>query len=144
MKLSTRCRYGARALLEIARNYGRRPTKRRDICKAQGLSDSYLENILISLKSAGVVDTIRGAHGGYVLTRPPAKVSLLDVVKVLEGSQAPVECLDNSVACDRSGRCATQDVWRRVREAEENVLKRTTVQDLVDRDRSYSSADYSI
>ncbi len=144
MKLSTRCRYGSRALIEIARNYGQKPTKRKEICRIQGLSNSYIENILISLKSAGIVDTIRGARGGYVLVRPPSQITLLDVTRALEGSQAPVECLDNPVLCERSGRCATQDVWREVQEAEEKVLKKTTISALLQRERKFMQADYAI
>lgn len=144
MKLSTRCRYGSRALLEIARDYGRQPTKRKDICRRQHIPNSYLENILIALKSAGIIDTMRGAHGGYVLTQPPAQITLLDVARALEGSQSVVECLDDSTLCRRAGRCVTQDVWRRVKEAEENVLRSTTIQHLIDGDKVYADADYTI
>ncbi|MBD3393691.1 MAG: Rrf2 family transcriptional regulator [Chitinivibrionales bacterium] len=138
MKLSTRCRYGSRALVEIGRNYGHGPTKRKDICKNQELSDSYLENILIALKTAGILDTIRGARGGYVLCRPPSRVTMYDIAIALEGSQAAVECLDNDAMCSRTGACATQDVWRAVRLAEERILKETTVEDLVTREKRYS------
>jgi len=144
MKLSTRCRYGSRALLEIARSYGREPVKRKDICRRQDISKSYLENILIALKGAGIIDTMRGAHGGYVLTRAPSSITLLDVARALEGSQSPVECLENGRICRRAGRCVTQDVWREVKEAEETVLRKTTIQDLVDRDKKYEKPDYSI
>jgi Rrf2 family protein len=144
MKISTRCRYGSRALLEIARTYGQAPAKRKDMSRSQNVSGSYLENILISLKSAGIIDTIRGAHGGYILTRAPSRISLLDVANALEGSLSPVECLDDSAVCKRTGRCVTQDVWREVKAAEENVLRRTSIQDLVDRDKKYARPDYSI
>jgi Rrf2 family protein len=124
--------------MEIGRNYGKIPTKRKDICKRQDISNSYLENILIALKSAGIINTKRGVNGGYLLARPPSHITLLDVARVLGCSQAPAECLNNSRMCRRSGRCATQDVWRDVREAEERILKKTTIKQLVDKDGKHS------
>ena len=144
MKLSTRCRYGSRALLEIAKCYSREPVKRKEMCKRQGISESYLENILISLKSAGIIETIRGAHGGYILARQPGEISLLDVAQALEGSVSSVECLDDKTLCSRSGRCVTQDVWQEVKNAEEQVLRNTSIQDLVERDKKYSKPDFVI
>ncbi|MFW5775639.1 MAG: RrF2 family transcriptional regulator [Chitinivibrionales bacterium] len=144
MKLSTKCRYGARALVEIASHFGDAPAKRKDIAQIQGLSDSYLENILITLKNAGIIDTVRGAKGGYVLSRPPEKITLLDVVQALEGSLAPVECLQKPSACSRTGDCVTRDVWRRVQQAEEEVLRNTTLKDLIDKRNSVPEIDYVI
>ncbi len=144
MKLSTKCRYGARAVLEIARNYRDGPIKRRDIVKSQQISDSYLENILITLKNGGVINTIRGANGGYLLCRPPKEITLFEIVTLLEGSLAPVECLDNISVCAKTDKCATRVVWDRLRKAKEDVLKDVTVQDLVDLEDKPAKSDYSI
>ncbi len=144
MKLSTKCRYGARALVEIAESYGDRPAKRKDIAQVQGLSDSYLENILITVRNAGIIETVRGARGGYVLSRPPEKVTLLEVVRALEGSLSPVECLEKPGVCAKTKACITRDVWRRVQEAEEEVLRGTTLQDLIDKKKNVPEIDYVI
>jgi Rrf2 family protein len=118
VKISTRCRYGARALVEIAAAYGLAPVKRKDISKRQDISESYLENILISLKSGGIINTLRGANGGYSLAKPPSAISLHDVVSALDGMQAPIECLKNPSRCDRADECVTKDVWLKVKVAE--------------------------
>ncbi len=144
MKLSTKCRYGARAVLEIARNYGDGPIKRRDIVKNQQISDSYLENILITLKNGGVIDTIRGANGGYLLRRPPNEINLYEIVTLLDGSLAPVDCLDNTSVCEKTQTCATRIVWDKLRKAKEDVLRGVSVQDLVDFEKKNVGSDYCI
>ncbi len=144
MKLSTKCRYGARAIIEIARNNQNGPIKRKDIVKNQQISDSYLENILISLKNGGVIDTIRGAHGGYILHRPASEITLLEVVNVLEGSMAPVECIDNPSVCKRTSVCSTRTAWKKLKLAKEEVLRNITIQDLVESEEESFIPDYSI
>jgi Rrf2 family protein len=144
MKFSTKRRYGTRALLEIAKNYKVRPTKRKEICRSQKISGSYLENILIALKSAGIIETLRGAGGGYALARPPAEINLLDVVIALEGSQAPVECLEKQGLCERSGKCVAQDVWQKVQAAQDKILRATTLAELVQREKHINKDDYAI
>ena len=132
MKLSTRCRYGTRAVIEIARNYHRGPTKRKDIAEAQEIADSYLENILLFLKNVNLVGSIRGPRGGFVLTRHPSEITLLEVVSALEGTLMPVECLANRNLCHRIDRCESRPVWKKVQLAQEEALRNITVQDLVD------------
>ncbi|MCD6532809.1 MAG: Rrf2 family transcriptional regulator [Deltaproteobacteria bacterium] len=134
MKLSTNCRYGIRALLEIARHYGELPVKRKDIAYNQAISLSYLENILLMLKKSNIVDSIRGAHGGYVLTRSPDEINLLDVFRVLEGSLVPVSCLTDSLSCGRFDDCVTRTVWQELKIANEQVLQKTTIQELLNRE----------
>jgi Rrf2 family cysteine metabolism transcriptional repressor len=136
LKLSTKCRYGARAIVEIARSYGKFPTKRKDIAESQNISESYLENILISLKKHGIIGTIRGSQGGYVLNRTPSDVTLFEVVQALEGSLAPVECLEKSAKCERIAVCTTRNVWKELMEAQEKVLRSITLQNLLDREKS--------
>jgi Rrf2 family transcriptional regulator, cysteine metabolism repressor len=132
-KLSTKSRYGTRAIIEIAKSYGKKPVKRKDIAKSQGLTESYLENILITLKKSGILGTIRGAQGGYVLKRPPGEIDLLEVMRVLEGSLAPVECLERTAFCDRTAICVARGVWKELMDAQERVLGSVTLQDLLDR-----------
>ncbi|MFP4418019.1 MAG: RrF2 family transcriptional regulator [Chitinispirillaceae bacterium] len=144
MKLSTKCRYGARALVEIALHFGDTPAKRKDIAAIQGLSDSYLENILITLKTAGIIETVRGAKGGYILARLPERITLFDIVTALEGSLSLVDCLDKPDSCSKIDTCVTRDVWRRVQEAEEEVLRNTTLRDLMDKRNRVPEIDYVI
>jgi Rrf2 family transcriptional regulator, cysteine metabolism repressor len=136
LKLSTKCRYGARAILEIAKNYGKRPTKRKDIAHTQEISESYLENILLALKSNGLIDTVRGAQGGYELGRSPSGITLFQIVEALEGSLDLVDCLADSSACGRVGECAMRGVWSNLKKAMEETLSCVTLQDLLDKNRS--------
>ena len=131
MKLSTRSRYGTRALIEIARNYNRGPTKRKDIARTQGISEGYLESILSSLRAQHVVRTVRGSNGGFALERRPDKVTLLEIVRALEGGTAPIECVETPDICDRSADCAAREAWKRLHEAQNETLRGMTLQDLV-------------
>ena len=144
MKLSTKCRYGARAIVEIAKHEQNGPVKRKDIVKNQEISDSYLENILITLKNGGIINAIRGANGGYTLHKPANEITLLEVVNTLEGSLAPVECIDSPAVCQRTDICSTRCVWGRLKKAKEDVLKSVTVQQLVDDEEEAYLPDYSI
>jgi Rrf2 family protein len=131
MKLSTKCRYGMRALVDIAGSREKIPVKRKDIAEREGVSEGYLENLLVSLKISGLLYTVRGAKGGYVLTRPPEQITLLEVYEALEGPVAPVECLIAPSFCSRLDGCVTRRVWDRIRVSIETVLSQTTLRDLV-------------
>jgi Rrf2 family protein len=102
MKLSAKARYRLRAITEIAKSYGGAPAKRKDIAEKQGLSDSYLENILIVLKNIRLIETTRGSNGGYVLCRPPSQISVLEIVEALEGQLDLVECVFSAKSCEKS------------------------------------------
>jgi Rrf2 family protein len=130
MKLSTRTRYGTRALVELARAWPGASVSVRDMATSQKLSIKYLENILVPLKSAGLVTAARGVKGGYKLTRAPEKVRLSDIYEVLEGSSAPVACVDYPETCPLRKDCPTRDVWCRVGRAVQDVLNGTTLADL--------------
>ena len=129
MKLSTKARYGLRAITEIAKSYGGAPAKRKEIAEKQGLSDSYLENILIVLKNIRIIETTRGSNGGYVLCRAPSEISVLEIVEALEGPLELVECVSSSKNCEKSNRCSARMVgasyrlWRK-------SLSAKTLQDL--------------
>jgi Rrf2 family transcriptional regulator, cysteine metabolism repressor len=144
MKLSTRSRYGTRAMLEIARHYGKAPLKRNDIIKAQGISKSYLENILITLKASQLITTERGASGGFTLKHSPAKTTLYQIVSTLEGSLAPVECVESPSTCEKSGRCVVRKAWNKLHQAQVECLKGITLQDLLEMEEKGQALDYSI
>lgn len=133
MKVSTKCRYGIRAVLEIARNYHDRPLKRKEISKEQGIPNSYLENILIALKHNNIVVSIRGAGGGFILKRQPEEINLLEVFEALQGSLALLDCIDTPTICDRSEKCIVRPVWIEMQRVQRDVLRKTTIQDLVDK-----------
>jgi len=136
MKLSTRTRYGMRALMDLAIHGSEKTVQLKDIAKRQDISLSYLEHLVMPLVSAGMVKSTRGARGGIKLGRPARQIRLVEILEVLEGPLAPVECLKDSKYCPRSGACATQDVWNEMKEAMGNVLSTQTLQDLADRQKT--------
>ncbi|MHC4753527.1 MAG: RrF2 family transcriptional regulator [Planctomycetota bacterium] len=133
MKLSTRTRYGVRAMFELAKHYEEGPLHIKVIAEHQDISVKYLENLMGILKSAGLVRTIRGRAGGYILTKSPNKIKLGACYSCLEGSLVTVECVQDRSICSRSSDCPTIDVWDEVHEAVMKVLNSKTLQDLVDK-----------
>ncbi len=131
MKLSTRSRYGFRAALELAIEYGNGPLQIKTIAKREGISNKYLEQLVAILKSAGLVNSIRGPRGGYVLARPPSEIKLSDVFQTLEGPMVEIECLQSPDACDRCADCITRQIWLKINNAMAGVLESMTLQDLV-------------
>ncbi len=137
MRLSTRTRYGTRALLDLAmHSQGNLPIPLKDIAERQGFSLNYLEHIILNLSSAGIINSVRGVNGGISLAKPARDITLKEIVEVLEGSIKLVDCLKNSSVCSREGSCVTQDMWNQVGKAMDGVLVSTTLQDLVDRETS--------
>ncbi len=135
MRLTTKCRYGTRAMVEIGMVYGQGPIQLNHIAERQRISPKYLVHLLASLKASGLVKTVRGARGGYLLDRPPSQIRLIEVFRALEGSPSPVECVDDPKACPLSNLCVTRDLWIRIRDAITGVLDTTTLQDLIDQRR---------
>ncbi len=136
MKLSTRARYGIRALLDLAGNGENGPVSLKDIAQRQEISMSYLEHLINPLVAGGIIRTIRGSKGGIVLSKPAAKIKLSDVVELLEGSTAPVDCVDSPENCRRSDDCVTRGVWIELKEAIDGVLSSITLQELADRQKN--------
>jgi Rrf2 family cysteine metabolism transcriptional repressor len=134
MKISTRGRYGTRAMLDLANHYGQGPISLKDLATRQEISPKYLEQLLIPLRTAGIIKSIRGAKGGYVLAREPGMVSLDEIILILEGSMAPVECVDNPESCHRACLCVTHEVWCAIGEKVTQMLHDITLRDLVNRD----------
>jgi Rrf2 family protein len=131
LKLSTRGRYGVRAMLELAIGYPKKPQALKNMAHSQSLSIKYLEQLLMPLKGAGLVKSVRGSKGGYLLALPPDQISLHDIVKVLEGPVAFVDCVDPDFCCDRREGCAVQQVWAGMSKLAADFLKGVTLADLI-------------
>jgi len=132
MKLSTRTRYGMRALLELAIAHNAGPLQIKMIAQRQNISNKYLEQLVSMLKTAGLVRSIRGPHGGYVLARPPEEIKLSDVFRTLEGPVLTVECVENENVCPSHADCATRKLWVQMNDAILSVLENKTLRDLVE------------
>ena len=135
MKLSTRTRYGTRALLDLARYRGDKPVQLKDIARRQNISLHYLEHIIAPLVGAGIIRSIRGARGGLQLTQDPGKIKLSEVVRLLEGTITPVDCVVDPEICSRSRHCVTRDLWSEMKAAIDNTLKSITLQDMLERQK---------
>ena len=135
MKLSTRTRYGTRALLDLALHQGEGQVLLKNIAQRQQVSLRYLEHLITPLIAAGMVRSARGPRGGVWLAKPPREIKLSDVIQLLEGSTAPVDCVDNPETCPRSDLCATRDIWGELKKVMNGVLEATTLQDLVERQK---------
>jgi len=122
MRLSTRGRYGARVMLELALRHKEGAVSIKDIAESQDISAKYLVQIITALKAAGLVVSIRGSGGGYVLARPPSRITLGEVIRALEGSIAPVHCVDNPKACPRTDFCVTHEVWAQMKGAVDRIV----------------------
>ena len=134
MKLSTKGRYGTRAMLDIALNCAKGSVLLKDIAKRQQISEGYLEHIIASLKTARLIDSTRGAKGGYFLLKNPRQITIAQIINCLEGL-APVECVDRPSVCKRNKTCVTKDLWAKMKNAIDEVIESTTLGDLVDQHR---------
>ncbi len=144
MKLSTRTRYGMRAVLELAENYGKGPLQLKIIAQRQEISVKYLEQLMTVLKSAGLVRSIRGSKGGYALVKAPEQIKLGDIFHCLEGPVVTVECVEDESYCVRTNDCVARQIWAEVQKAIMDVLQSITLQNLVDRARYNKALDYQI
>jgi Rrf2 family protein len=136
MKLSTKGRYGTRAMLDLALNYNENigPVSLGAIAQRQNISEEYLEQIFSSLRKSGIVESVRGAQGGYRLGRATDNITVGDILRVLEGSLSPVDCVqeDNPVSCERYEDCVMKDVWIKIRDSINSTVDAITLADLVD------------
>jgi Rrf2 family protein len=117
----------------LAKSYGQGPVPIRTIAERENISEQYLEQIFIDLRRSKLVDSVRGAHGGYVLGRPPQEIKISEVLIVLEGPIAPADCVagtSDQPCCDRTEPCATHQVWRKLRDSMVDVLEGITLEDL--------------
>ena len=135
MRFSNREQYGLRATVEFARHYGDGPVPLAEVSEVQGISLSYLEQVVAPLRKAGLLKSWRGAYGGYSLSLPPEEVTAGDIIRALEGPLVPIKCVDNedkTESCSREGRCAARTVWQKVHERLEEALDSMTLADLTD------------
>ncbi len=134
MKLSARGEYGMRVMLELASNHGRGPVSLAQIARTEGISLSYLEQLIAVLRRHGLVESARGAKGGYTLARTPDRIRVGEVVRALEGPIEPVSCVaqgGNAAACDRQSQCAARAMWERLRDSITETLDAVTLEDLL-------------
>ncbi len=134
MSFSTKGEYGVRLMVQLARHFGTGPASLTEIAAEEDLPRAYLEQLVVSLREAGLVVSTRGAHGGYELARPPETIPMSAVLRALEGPIAPMICAsddpEHAVLCDRSARCTVNVLWVRVRDAIIGALDSMTLADL--------------
>jgi len=144
MKLSTKSRYGLRILLQIAiDNKDGKPAQGRSIAKKQDISEPYLEQIMIPLKTAGLVRTTRGCNGGYFLNKKPEEISVLNIIELFEGEFNLVECVTDPKSCNRTKTCQTINVWKKLANALKNTAEKITLESILD-DQNGISSEYVI
>ncbi|HHV77257.1 MAG TPA: Rrf2 family transcriptional regulator [Syntrophothermus lipocalidus] len=141
MKMSTKGRYGLRAMLDMAIHQNEGPIAVHSIAERQGLSDRYLEQLMVPLKKAGLVKSVRGPQGGYVLAKEPKDITVGEIIRTLEGPIAPVDCVseDYPEECERAEYCVTRLIWSKVRDSIAEVLDSFSLEDLVQESRRIST-----
>lgn len=133
MKLSTRTRYGTRAMLDLALHQQQEPLSTKEIADHQDVSPKYLESLLATLRQAGLLRSVRGAAGGHLLARAPHEITLREIFEAMEGTEGFVQCTVEPDICPRVSSCVTREVWADMQAACLEVLENTTLQDLVER-----------
>jgi Rrf2 family protein len=145
MKISTKGRYALRLMLDLALHNTGEYITIKSISERQEISDKYLEQIITQLSRAGYVKSIRGAQGGYRLAKAPEEYTVGMILRLIEGSLAPVACLEDEVnPCSRSSRCVTLEVWKQLNDAISNVVDNITLADLVEKQNRLAGNDYII
>ena len=145
MRISTRGRYAIRTMVDLAQHGGEGLVTLKDVAARQELSQKYLEQIVTQLSKAGLVKGTRGPQGGYRLAREPKDYNIGEILQLVEGSLAPVECLESDVnACERCERCATLDMWSGLYKVITDYLDSITLQDVVDRANAAAGNDYVV
>ena len=135
MKISTKGRYGLTIVIELAKRTGQVPTSLKTIAKTHDLSEHYLEQLISPLRNAGIVRSVRGAYGGYILAQEPSEITAGDVIRLLEGPISLVEGMENEEPAKR-------DLWGRIRDAVKDVLDSTTIEDLANYKETEGPAGY--
>ena len=133
MKISTKGRYALRIMIDLAMNESGTPVRVKEIASRQNISEKYLEQIIAMFNKAGYVKSIRGAQGGYLLTKEPKDYTVGMILRLAEGSIAPVSCVDvDAESCDKKGACVSAMLWQKMNDAVNEVVDNTSLQDLVD------------
>lgn len=135
MRLSTKGEYASRAMLELAARYGQGPVAIKILSLSQAIPQQFLEQIMLLLKRAGYVKSKKGPHGGYLLSRPPDKITVAEVIRVMDGPLAPINCVSvmEHEPCPLENRCGLRLLWKEVRDMVAEHLEKTTFQDVLER-----------
>jgi Rrf2 family transcriptional regulator, cysteine metabolism repressor len=142
MKISTKGRYGLRAMIDLAaQDTPGTPVFLSDIAKRQGLSEKYLEHIFGALHKAGLIKALRGRNGGYLLSKLPAEITLNEILTVLEGPCSVVDCVSDAKSCPKTDKCVTREVWTMLGTKIEEVLNEFTLASLVERQKTINQQD---
>jgi len=133
MKLSTRGRYGLKAIYLLSQYYGEGPIPLKTIADKENLSESYLEQLFGTLRRNDLLESVRGAQGGYMLSREPSQITVGEILRTLEGDLAPADCIGaDEVECSQEETCATKNVWLRIKNSIDEVVDSITLQDMLD------------
>ena len=135
IKLSTKGHYGARLMLDLAIHYGDGPIVLKDISERQDISVKYLWNLVESLRIAGLVESYRGRHGGYMLAKKPSEITMKDIINIFEGKSCIVDCVCNPSFCEKSSSCVTRDLWSEISDQISQILESVTLEDMVNRNK---------
>ncbi len=136
MKLSTRSRYGTRMMLDLAQHYDQGPVQIGDISKRENISVKYLEQLIIPLKKANFIKSVRGPKGGHMLAKPPEEITVGEIVRILEGGINLTNCIENPEVCDRTTSCLTRGVWKEATKAMYDKLNSVTLSKMINEGRS--------
>jgi len=134
MKLSTRSRYGTRMMLDLAQRYDQGPVQMGEISKRENISVKYLEQLIIPLKKANFIKSVRGPKGGHMLAKPPEEITVGDIVRILEGGINLSSCIENPEVCDRITGCLTRGVWEEATKAIYDKLNSVTLSKMINVD----------
>jgi Rrf2 family cysteine metabolism transcriptional repressor len=130
--MSTKGRYGLKIMFELAKKYSKGTVSLKDIAKEQELSETYSEQLISHLRKAGLVNSIRGAQGGYELSRQPSEISVGEIIRTLEGPLAPADCvIDGEPECSKADYCVTRPIWEKIMDSINGVIDSITLQDMV-------------
>jgi Rrf2 family iron-sulfur cluster assembly transcriptional regulator len=132
MKLSTRGRYGTRMMLDLAQHFDKGPVQIGDIAKRQDISVKYLEQLIIPLKKANYIKSVRGPRGGHILAVSPEKVTVGEIVRILEGGIELTDCVSDPDLCSRSDHCVTREIWAEATQAMFDKLNAVTLAQMIE------------
>lgn len=135
MKFSTRTRYGLRALIDLGVYYEGKPVFVKDIAKRQNLSERYLEHIMLTLKKAGILRSLKGGKGGYAFLKEPSEIKIREIIEILEGTISPAECVEKSQICERSQNCVARELWCSIKKEILKYLDNITLQELIEKQK---------
>ena len=131
MKISTKGRYGLRILMDLALHQTEKPRLIRDIAKSQQISEKYISRLVIALRKAGMIRSVRGVNGGFHIAKKPEDITLLDVIEVMEGPLSIVDCVSAPRVCAHSENCAPREVWCKLNDDIRSLMRETTLSDIL-------------